>query len=61
MRKLRDFTCQLCPRVKKCKTLCPPMAWYANQDIVDPGKEKTIAPESLGFRKYPGWPSQNNK
>jgi len=56
MANLKDFSCDQCSKKQRCKKPCPPVEWYANQDQVEPGREKTIAPESIGIRQFPVWP-----
>lgn len=53
---LKDFTCEMCKQVTRCKKLCPPIEWYVSQDQVEPGKERPLPPESIGNRKFPAMP-----
>jgi hypothetical protein len=61
LKKLNEFSCNLCKKKLRCKELCPPIEWYANQDEIEPNKEKPIAPEALGVRSFPHWPESLSK
>lgn len=40
MKKIDGFSCDICSRRPKCKSLCPPMEWHLSSIEVDPSKEK---------------------
>jgi len=51
-----NYDCSMCAKKMICKKLCPPMQAYADQDQIDPGRERPRAPEIIGRRRWPETP-----